>query len=247
MLLAGQGALVTGAGRGIGRAVALALAREGARVTVNYARRAEEAEETAAAIRAAGGEAEVVQADVSRPEDCRRLVEAAAARWGRLDVLVNNAGITRDALLLRMKDEDWEEVLATNLGGVYRCTREAARLMLRQRSGRIVNVASVAAFAGNPGQANYAAAKGGVIAFTRVVARELGSRGVTVNAVAPGYVETDMTRPLPERLKDEVLARVPLGRFGRPEDVAAAVLFLASPAAGYITGQTLVVDGGLTA
>ncbi len=247
MFLAGQGALVTGAGRGIGRAVALALAGEGARVAVNYARRGAEAEETAAAIRAAGGEAEVIQGDVSRPEDCRRLVEAAAARWGGLHILVNNAGITRDTLLLRMRDEDWEEVLATNLGGVFRCTREAARIMLRQRSGRIVNVASVAAFAGNPGQANYAAAKAGVIAFTRVVARELGSRGVTVNAVAPGYIETDMTRPLPERLKEEVLARVPLGRFGSPADVAAAVLFLVSPAAGYITGQTLVVDGGLTA
>lgn len=247
MSLAGQVALVTGAARGIGRAVALALGQEGAAVAVNYARSADAAEAVAAEIRALGGDAVALQADVSLPEECRRLVEEVVGRWGRLDILVNNAGITRDTLLVRMRDEDWLQVLSTNLGGVFHCTREAARVMLRQRSGRIINVASVAAFAGNPGQANYAAAKAGVIGFTRVVARELGSRGITVNAVAPGYVETDMTRPLPDRLKEEVMARIPVGRFGQPEDVAAAVLFLASPSAGYITGQTLVVDGGLTA
>ncbi len=198
-------------------------------------------------IAAAGGEALALEADVSDYAAGERLVEAVAERFGRLDILVNNAGITRDALLLRMKEQEWDEVLQTNLKGMFNCSRAAARIMVRQRSGRIINVASVAGISGNAGQANYAAAKAGVIGFTKVVAKELGSRGITVNAIAPGYITTDMTADLPEKLKAMVLERVPLGRFGEPEDVAQVALFLASPAAGYITGQTIVVDGGLTA
>lgn len=247
MLLIDRVALVTGGSRGIGRAVALALAAQGARVAVNYARNAEAAEEVVREITRNGGEAVALQADVADFAAGEALVGAVEARFGRLDVLVNNAGITRDTLLMRMKESDWDDVIHTNLKGMFNCTRAAVRLMVKQRQGRVINIASVSAFAGNPGQANYAAAKAGVIGFTRVLAKEVGSRGVTVNAVAPGFITTDMTAVLPDRVKEEVLARVPAGRFGDPEDVAHAVVFLASPASGYITGQTIVVDGGLTA
>jgi 3-oxoacyl-[acyl-carrier protein] reductase len=230
--LSGRTALVTGGSRGIGRAVALALAAAGARVAVNYARSAAAAEELAG--------------DVARRDEAEALVAGVLERWGRLDVLVNNAGITRDGLILRMKDEDWDQVVATDLTGPFYCVRAAARAMLRQRSGRIVNVASVSALGGNAGQANYAAAKAGLIGLTRAVARELAGRGVTVNAVAPGWIETDMTSGMPAAAVEQVRSRIPLGRLGRPEDVAQAVLYLASPAAAYVTGQVLVVDGGLS-
>ncbi len=247
MLLHGQVALVTGASRGIGRAVALALAAGGARVALNYARNAQAAEAVVAEIAAQGGEAVAIQADVSDFAAGERLVGAVEARFGRLDILVNNAGITRDTLLLRMKESDWDEVIQTNLKGIFNCTRAAAKLMVKQRYGRIINIASVAALVGSPGQSNYAAAKAGAIGITRVLAKELGSRGITVNAIAPGFITTDMTAVLPEKFKEEILSRVPAGRFGSPEEVAHAVAFLASPASGYITGQTIVVDGGLTA
>ena len=247
MLLHGQVALVTGGSRGIGRAIALALAANGARVALNYVRGAEAAEAVAAEIAARGGEAVALQADVGDFQAAEGLVAAVEGRFGRLDILVNNAGVTRDTLLLRMKESDWDDVIRTNLKGAFNCARAAARLMLRQRYGRIINISSVAAFFAHPGQANYAAAKAGIVGFTRALARELGSRGITVNAVAPGFITTDMTDVLPEAFKEEVRAHIPAGRFGTPEDVAQAVLFLASPASGYVTGHTLVVDGGLTA
>lgn len=240
-------ALVTGGSRGIGRAIALALAEAGAGVAVNYASGAAAAEGVVREIEALGRRALAVQADVSGQAAGDRLVEAVVGGLGRLDILVNNAGITRDGLLIRMKEQDWDDVLGTNLKGMFNCTRAAAKVMMKQREGRIINIASVAAFAGNPGQCNYAAAKAGVIGFTRVVARELGSRGIRVNAIAPGYITTDMTAGLPDKLKEEILARIPAGRFGVPEDIARVAVFLASPAAEYITGQTIVVDGGLTA
>jgi 3-oxoacyl-[acyl-carrier protein] reductase len=237
-------AIVTGASRGIGRTIALALAGEGAQVVVNYASSSQAAEQVVADITAAGGQAIAVAADVSKADQVDALFQAAMAKWGRVDVLVNNAGITRDTLLLRMNPDDWQAVIDLNLTGVFLCTRAASKIMLKQRSGRIVNITSIAGQMGNPGQANYSAAKAGVIGFTKTVAKELAPRSITVNAVAPGFIATDMTADL--KSADEILKMIPLGRFGQPEDIAGMVRFLAAdPAAGYITGQVFNVNGGM--
>ncbi|NJP08236.1 MAG: 3-oxoacyl-[acyl-carrier-protein] reductase [Leptolyngbyaceae cyanobacterium RU_5_1] len=241
--LRGKVAIVTGASRGIGRATALALAAEGARVVVNYASSRESAEQVVAEIAAIAGSAIALPADVSKADQVDGLVNAVMEKWGQIDVLVNNAGITRDTLLLRMKPDEWQEVIDLNLTGVFLCTKAVSKIMLKQRSGRIINIASVAGQMGNPGQANYSAAKAGVIGFTKTVAKELSSRGITVNAVAPGFIATDMTSTLNA---EEILKFIPLARFGQPEDVAGMIRFLAAdPAAGYITGQVMNVDGGM--
>ena len=245
MLLDGKCALVTGASRGIGRAVALKLASEGAKVALNFAGNEAAANEVRQEIEAMGGQAILVKADVADEAAVQDMVQKTADAFGRIDILVNNAGITRDGLLARMKEEDWDAVLSTNLKGVFLTTKAVAKLMMKQRAGRIVNMASVVGVTGNAGQANYSAAKAGVIGFTKTIARELASRGVTVNAVAPGFIDTDMTSVLSDKAKEAALAGIPLGRMGTPEDVAAAVLFLASDQASYVTGQVLHVDGGM--
>ncbi len=245
MLLAEKTALVTGASRGIGRATALELAKAGAKVALNFAGNRAAAEEVAALIEAAGGEALLVQADVGDPAAVDTMIKAVVARFGKIDILVNNAGITRDNLIMRMKEEEWDAVIHTNLKGIFNCTKAVTRLMMKQKYGRIVNMTSVVGVMGNAGQSNYAAAKAGVIGFTKSMAKELASRNITVNAVAPGYISTDMTANLPEQAKSELQSQIPLQRLGNPEDVAAAVLFLVSPGADYITGQTLHVDGGM--
>lgn len=236
-------ALVTGASRGIGKATALALASKGAKVVINYARSSDAAEATVTEINSAGGEAIALQADVSQAEQVDDLIKQTIDKLGRIDVLVNNAGITKDTLLLRMKLEQWQAVIDLNLTGVFLCTKAVSKIMLKQRSGRIINIASVAGQMGNPGQANYSAAKAGVIGFTKTVAKELANRGVTVNAVAPGFIETDMTNDLKS---DGIIQFIPLGRYGKPEEVAGTIRFLAAdPAAAYITGQVFNVDGGM--
>jgi 3-oxoacyl-[acyl-carrier protein] reductase len=241
--LEGKVAIVTGASRGIGKATALALAAEGAAVVVNYASSSGSADAVVAAITGGGGQAIALQADVSEEAEVEAMFAAAIEKFGRVDVLVNNAGITRDTLLLRMKLADWQAVIDLNLTGVFLCTRAASKIMLKQKSGRIINITSVAGQMGNPGQANYSAAKAGVIGFTRTVARELASRGITVNAVAPGFIATDMTNDLNA---EPILAMIPLSRYGQPEDIAGMIQFLAAaPAAGYITGQVFNVDGGM--
>jgi len=245
MLLAEKTALVTGASRGIGRATALELAKAGAKVALNFAGNRAAAEEVAALIEAAGGEALLVQADVGDPAAVDVMIKAVVARFGKIDILVNNAGITRDNLIMRMKEEEWDAVIHTNLKGIFNCTKAVTRLMMKQKYGRIVNMTSVVGVMGNAGQSNYAAAKAGVIGFTKSMAKELASRNITVNAVAPGYISTDMTANLPEQAKSELQSQIPLQRLGNPEDVASAVLFLVSPGADYITGQTLHVDGGM--
>ena len=245
MLLDGKTALVTGASRGIGRAIALRLAAEGARVAINYAGNVKAAEEVKAAIEAAGGTAILCQADIADSAAVEAMIADVAKEFGAIDILVNNAGITRDTLLMRMKDEDFAKVLDTNLKGVFYCTKAVSKLMMKKRSGRIVNMASVVGLVGNAGQTNYAAAKAGVIGFSKSAAKELASRGITVNAVAPGFIGTDMTADLPESVKEKALSDIPLGRAGQPEDVANAVLFLASDQASYITGQVVHVDGGM--
>jgi len=244
--LEGQVALVTGASRGLGRAIAVALARAGAReVVVNYAASQEGAEATAEEIRAAGAAASLQQFDVSDPEAADAGIREAAARTGRLDILVNNAGIVADNLVLRVKEEEWNRVLAVNLSGVFHCVKAAARIMMRARYGRIVNITSVAGEMGNVGQGAYAASKAGVIGFTKSMARELAPRNITVNAVAPGFIDTEVVRRLPESLQQEYLKVIPLGRWGTPQEVAEAVVFLALPQSGYITGHVLAVNGGL--
>jgi 3-oxoacyl-[acyl-carrier protein] reductase len=234
--LEGKTALVTGGSRGIGRAIALELARGGAAVTVAYRSGRDEGE---AVAEECGGSA--VQADVSDPGQAKRLVDEA----GEIDILVNNAGLTRDGVLARMPDEDWEDVIRTNLGGVFYTCRAATRGMMKRRRGSIVNISSIVGLHGNPGQTNYSASKAGIIGFTKALARELGVRGVRANVVAPGYVDTRLTQVLPDELKDAMLATTPLGRFGDPEDVAGAVRFLCSDEASFITGEVLLVDGGL--
>lgn len=246
MIERGRVAIVTGAGRGIGRAVALRLAAEGASVAISYRSNDDAARETADAVREAGVECEVFKGDVASAEDVRALFEGVSAAFGRLDILVNNAGLTRDNLMMRMKEEEFDEVLRTNLGGTYLCTRAALRPMIRARWGRIVNVSSVVGLVGNAGQANYAASKAGIIGFTKSVAREVAQRGITANAVAPGYVETELTGSLPEDVKEAIRTQVPMGRFGEAEEVAEVVAFLAGEGAGYVTGQTIAVDGGMT-
>lgn len=238
-------AVVTGGSRGIGRAIVMTLAAAGATVVVNYQRNAAAADETVAAITAADGAAISIQADVSVSADVERLFKTVIDQYGTVDILVNNAGITRDTLLLRMKEDDFDTVIDTNLRGVYLCTKAALRPMTRARSGRIINITSVVGLIGNAGQSNYAAAKAGIIGFTRAVAREMASRGITVNAVAPGYIETELTAGLGEQVRAAILEAIPLGRLGTPQDVANLVCFLASDAAAYITGQTLTVDGGM--
>ncbi|NPV25865.1 MAG: 3-oxoacyl-[acyl-carrier-protein] reductase [Firmicutes bacterium] len=246
MILEARVALITGASQGIGRAIALELAKAGARVVVNYYPTEQAAaEEVVAEIHANQGEAMAFGADVSKSEDVETMINEVVKRFGRIDILVNNAGITRDQLLLRMKEADWDAVLNTNLKGVFNCTRAVARPMMKQRSGVIVNISSVVGLKGNAGQANYAAAKAGVIGFTKSVAQELGSRGIRVNAVAPGYIITAMTEKLSDEVRTAMLQQIPLQRLGHPEDVARVVLFLVSDAAGYITGQVINVDGGM--
>ena len=244
--LEGKVAIVTGASRGIGRAIAVALASEGAKVVVNYASSASAAEAVVAEINSLdnGSEAIAVPADVSKEAEVDSLIKSAIDKWGRVDVLVNNAGITRDTLLLRMKLEDWQSVIDLNLTGVFLTSRAIAKIMLKQKSGRIINIASVSGLMGNAGQGNYSAAKAGVVGFTKTVAKELASRGITVNAVAPGFIATDMTADL--KNTEEILKYIPLGRYGQPEEIAGMVRFLAAdPAAAYITGQVFNVDGGM--
>jgi 3-oxoacyl-[acyl-carrier protein] reductase len=245
MMLEGKIALVTGGSRGIGRAIALLLAERGAKVALNYNRNLEEANAVAAAIESKGGQALVVQGDVSIAAEAAALVEQTIKAYGRIDILVNNAGITRDTLMMRMSETDWDAVLDTNLKGAYLCAKAVLRPMLKSKGGRIINISSVSGQAGSGGQANYSAAKAGLIGFTKALAREVGSRGITVNAVAPGFIETDMTNALSADFKQKIQDQIPLERFGKPEDVAEAVAFLASDAANYITGQVLAVNGGM--
>lgn len=245
MLLDGKVALVTGASRGIGRAVALKLAAEGAKVAVNYSGSQAKAEEVKAEIEKMGGEAILVQANVADKDAVEAMVGKVVEAFGTIDILVNNAGITRDGLLARMKDEDFEAVVDINLKGVFYCTKAVAKLMMKKRSGRIVNMASVVGLTGNAGQTNYAASKAGVIGFSKSAAKELASRGITVNMVAPGFIATDMTDAMNEKAKEAVLGTIPMKREGQPEDVANAVLFLVSENAAYITGQIVNVDGGM--
>lgn len=243
--LTGRRALVTGGSRGIGRAVAIALAAEGADVALCYVGREDAARETVEQCLAFGAKAAAFRADVSREEDCRELFRAVEEQLGGVDILVNNAGVTRDGLLLRMTPEDFDRVVEVNLRGAFLCARLAARGMLKRRWGRIISLSSVVGLHGNAGQANYAASKAGVIGLTKALAKELGNRGVTVNAIAPGFIQTDMTAELPEAVREGLLGSIPLGRLGQPEEVARAAVFLAGPGGDYITGQVLSVDGGL--
>lgn len=244
MFLTGQIAIITGAGAGIGKAIALVLAKEGADIAVTDVN-LEAVQQTAIEIEALGRKSYAVQSDVSDSAAVESFIGAVVEKFGKIDILVNNAGITRDTLLIRMKDADWESVLKINLTGTFNCTRAVSKIMMKQRSGRIVNMASVIGLMGNAGQANYAASKAGVIALTKSAAKELASRGVLVNAIAPGFIMTRMTDVLPDQVKAEMLNRIPLARFGKPEDIANTILFLVSEAASYITGQVIQVDGGM--
>ena len=244
-MLNGKVAVVTGASRGIGRQIAISMAKEGAVVIVNYNGSAAKAEEVVKEIEAAGGKAEAVQCNVSDFESCKEMLDAVVKEHGRLDILVNNAGITRDNLLMKMSEEDFDAVIQTNLKGVFNCTRHIARQMLKQKSGRIINISSVSGVLGNAGQANYCAAKAGVIGLTKSAAKELASRGITVNAVAPGFIKTEMTDVLKDDIKKAIMENIPMKAFGETEDIANAVAFLASEEARYITGQVISVDGGM--
>ncbi len=244
-MLTGKNALVTGAGRGIGKAIALELAAKGAFVIVNYNGSKEAAEQTVAEIKAAGGEAIAYQCSVSDYEACGAMITALIKEYAHIDILVNNAGITRDGLLMKMSEEDFDAVINTNLKGCFNTIRHMSRYFLKQRAGKIINISSVSGILGNAGQANYSASKAGVIGLTKAVARELASRGINVNAVAPGFVETDMTDALSDSVKENLKSQIPLGKIGHPQDIAKAVAFLASPDANYITGQVLSVDGGM--
>ncbi|MFJ7751972.1 3-oxoacyl-[acyl-carrier-protein] reductase [Peribacillus muralis] len=245
MILKGKKALVTGASRGIGREVALELALQGADVAINYSGSEAKANEVVDEIKALGREAFAIQCDVANGESVTNMIKEVVERFGRVDILVNNAGITRDNLLMRMKEEEWDAVINTNLKGVFLCTKAVTRQMMKQRSGRIINMASIVGVSGNAGQANYVAAKAGVIGLTKTTAKELASRGITVNAIAPGFISTDMTGELPEDVQKAMLDQIPLARFGDPKEVASVASFLASDASKYMTGQTLHVDGGM--
>ncbi|HEX5563599.1 MAG TPA: 3-oxoacyl-[acyl-carrier-protein] reductase [Sporosarcina sp.] len=241
----GKTAIVTGASRGIGREIAILLGKEGARVAVNYSGSKEKAEEVVELIKQSGGDAFAIQANVSDAEQVKQMIDETLKTFGSIDMLVNNAGITRDNLLMRMKEEEWDDVIDINLKGVFLCTKAVTRQMMKQRAGKIVNLASIVGVIGNPGQANYVAAKAGVIGLTKTTARELATRNITVNAVAPGFITTDMTDALPEDVKEQMLGSIPLGKLGSAKDVAGAVAFLLSDDANYITGQTIHVDGGM--
>ncbi len=244
-MLEGKVAVVTGASRGIGRAIALKLASLGAAVVVNYNGSREKAEKVKQEIEDNGGNASIYQCNVSDYEACQNMIQSIIEEYGRIDILINNAGITRDGLLMKMSEADFDQVIDTNLKGAFNTTRFVTRQMLRQKSGRIINMASVVGVTGNAGQVNYAASKAGIIGLTKATAREVASRGITVNAIAPGFIETDMTDVLPDKVKEASVSQIPLGKFGKPEQVAAAVAFLSSDDAGYITGQVLNVDGGM--
>lgn len=244
-MLTGKNALVTGAGRGIGKAIALELAANGAFIIVNYNGSQAAAEQTVSEIKEAGGDAVAYQCNISDFEACKEMIDALIKEYKHIDILVNNAGITRDDLLMRMKEEDFDAVINTNLKGTFNTIRHMSRYFLKQRAGKIINISSVSGILGNAGQSNYSASKAGVIGLTKAVAREMASRGINVNAVAPGFVETEMTDVLSDSVKEGLLAQIPLGRTGKAEDIAKAVAFLASPAADYITGQVLSVDGGM--
>ncbi|MED3982766.1 3-oxoacyl-[acyl-carrier-protein] reductase [Peribacillus simplex] len=245
MILEGKKALVTGASRGIGREVALELARQGADVAINYSGSEAKANEVVDEIKALGRKAFAIQCDVANSESVTSMIKEVVEQFGRVDILVNNAGITRDNLLMRMKEDEWDSVINTNLKGVFLCTKAVTRQMMKQRSGRIINMASIVGVSGNAGQANYVAAKAGVIGLTKTTAKELASRGITVNAIAPGFISTDMTGELSEDVQKAMLDQIPLARFGDPKDIAAVASFLASEASKYMTGQTLHVDGGM--
>lgn len=244
-MLTNKTAVVTGASRGIGRSIAIDLAKSGANVVVNYSGNEAKANEVVDEIKALGQQAFAVKADVSNAEEVQAMMKQAIDNFGSIDILVNNAGITKDNLLMRMKENEWDDVININLKGVFNCTKAVTRQMMKQRSGRIINLASVVGVCGNPGQANYVAAKAGVIGLTKTTAKELATRHITVNAVAPGFISTDMTDKLDDNVQTEMLKQIPLARFGAPEDISNVVVFLASEGAGYITGQTIQVDGGM--
>ena len=245
MNLSGRVALVTGASRGIGRAIAIYLAELGAYAAINYASSEEKALDVAETIHKAGGQAILVQGDVSRASDVEAMISKIIDEWGTIDILVNNAGINRDSLLMRMKEEDWDKVMDINLKGVYNCTRAVSKIMVKKRQGKIINISSVVGVVGNAGQANYAAAKAGIIGFSKSIAKELAARNIQVNVVAPGFIETDMTNALPDNIRKSLLSQIPVGRYGKPEEVAYAVSFSTSNLSNYITGQVIHVDGGM--